>query len=61
MTTTANPMDELQEVIEKKVIEKWLDTPNGAFMGRKPREVIAAGGMDKIREMIYRLTSGEPS
>jgi hypothetical protein len=54
-------MDELQEVIEKKVIEKWLDTPNGAFMGRKPREVIAAGGMDKIREMIYRLTSGEPS
>lgn len=61
MTTTPNPMDELREVVHDEYIEKWLDTPNPAFLLQTPRSVIAAGGMDKIREMVFRLNSGEPS
>lgn len=54
-------MDELREVVHDEYIEKWLDTPNPAFLLQTPRSVIAAGGMDKIREMVFRLNSGEPS
>lgn len=38
----------------------WLRTPNSAFEGKKPLEVIERGQIDLVWRMVYRLESGEP-
>ena len=51
----------LTEVIDKQALGKWLQTPNSAFQGAKPLEVIERGESDRLWEMIYFLRSGVPS
>jgi DNA-binding transcriptional regulator YiaG len=51
----------LSEVIRKETLGKWLQTPNKAFNGLKPIEVIDRGECDQIWSMIYFLRSGVPS
>jgi hypothetical protein len=51
----------LTEVIKKEALGKWLQTPNDAFGGLKPLEVIDRGESDRIWSMIYFLRSGVPS
>lgn len=51
----------LSEVINKDAIGKWIQTPNDAFEGLKPIEVIDRGESDRIWSMIYFLRSGVPS
>lgn len=51
----------LSEVIKPAAIGEWLKTPNGAFEGLKPLEVIERGESDRIWSMVYYLRSGVPS
>lgn len=39
----------------------WLKTPNPAFGGSQPLQVIERGEIDRIWRMIYFLESGSPS
>ena len=51
----------LTEVMKKESLGKWLQTPNEAFDGLKPIEVIERGESDRIWSTIYFLRSGVPS
>jgi DNA-binding transcriptional regulator YiaG len=51
----------LGEVVRENAIGVWLNTPNPAFGGLKPVEVIDRGESDRIWEMIYFLRSGVAS
>ena len=48
----------LAEVVEPDTIGEWLKTPNEAFDGFKPLEVIERGEADRIWQMIYEMRSG---
>jgi transcriptional regulator with XRE-family HTH domain len=48
----------LAEVIRPEAIPHWLDTPNDAFGGLKPLEVIERGEIDRLWQMIFYLESG---
>jgi DNA-binding transcriptional regulator YiaG len=48
----------LAEVVRPQDIPQWLDTPNEAFDGLKPLEVIERGEIDRLWSMIYYLESG---
>lgn len=50
----------LAEVIVEEAIPGWLDTPNPAFDGLKPIEVIERGEIDRLWNMIFYLESGIP-
>lgn len=50
----------LAEVMKRASIGPWLQTPNPAFDGLKPQEVIDRGEIDRIWAMIYDLRSGTP-
>ena len=47
----------LAEVIKKQSLGKWLQTPNEAFDGLKPIEVIDRGEIDRLWSMIDFLRS----
>jgi DNA-binding transcriptional regulator YiaG len=51
----------LAEVVKPEVIPEWLDTPNSAFDGLKPLEVIERGEIDRLWNMIFYLESGVAS
>jgi hypothetical protein len=51
----------LGEVMRESAIGEWLKTPNPAFDGLKPLEVIDRGESDRLWEMIYFLHSGVAS
>ena len=51
----------LGQVVRKKAIAAWLDTPNDAFKGLKPVEVIERGEIDRLWDMIYFMGSGVAS
>ena len=51
----------LSEVIKKEFLGVWLQTPNDAFDGLKPLEVIERGESDRLWSMICFLRSGDPS
>lgn len=53
--------DALDEVVDSNELGIWFDTPNNAFGGLKPIEVIERGEIDRLWEMFYRLRSGVPS
>ena len=48
----------LAEVVEPDMIGEWMKTPNDAFDGLKPLEVIERGEADRIWQMIYEMRSG---
>lgn len=52
--------DTLSEVVEPSSLSEWFQTPNSAFGGSKPLEVIERGEIDRLWEMVYRLRSGMP-
>ena len=53
--------DRLAEVVSAAAIPSWLDTPNAAFDGLKPLEVIERGEIDRLWNMIFYLESGVAS
>jgi DNA-binding XRE family transcriptional regulator len=50
----------LGDVIDPKTIGRWFVTPNAAFDGSKPVELIERGEIDRLWDMVYRLQSGMP-
>lgn len=48
-------------IMRDEFIGTWLDTPNPAFEGLKPVEVIERGEIDRIWRMVYEVGSGEPT
>jgi transcriptional regulator with XRE-family HTH domain len=53
--------ERLAEVVQPGSIPTWLDTPNKAFDGLKPLEVIERGEIDRLWSMIFYLESGVAS
>ncbi len=50
----------LAEVVDPNALGAWFKTPNKAFEGLKPIEVIERGEIDRLWEMAFRLRSGMP-
>jgi DNA-binding XRE family transcriptional regulator len=50
----------LSEVVDPKAIGPWFVTPNEAFGGFKPVELIERGEIDRLWDLVYRLQSGMP-
>ena len=50
----------LVEVIKPDFVPHWLQSPNDAFGGLKPIEVVERGEIDRIWRMVYMLESGTP-
>jgi hypothetical protein len=59
-TETERLLDGLADVIEPERIGAWLKTPNPAFDGSTPLQVIERGESDRIWLMIYEFASGQP-
>jgi hypothetical protein len=53
--------DRLAEVVQADANPTWLDTPNPAFDGLKPLEVIERGEVDRLWEMLFYFESGVAS
>ena len=53
--------ERLSEIVAADAIPAWLDTPNEAFDGLKPLEVIERGEIDRLWNMILYLESGVAS
>ena len=53
--------DRLAEFIDADAIPRWLETPNPAFDGLKPLEVVERGEIDRLWKMIFYLESGVSS
>ncbi|MFI5455498.1 MAG: hypothetical protein ACHRXM_08605 [Isosphaerales bacterium] len=53
--------DRLSEVVAADAMPRWLDTPNAAFDGLKPLEIIERGEIDRLWNMIFYLESGVAS
>jgi DNA-binding transcriptional regulator YiaG len=53
--------ERLAEVVKLESIPRWLETPNDAFAGLKPLEVIERGEIDRLWNMIFYLESGVAS
>jgi DNA-binding transcriptional regulator YiaG len=52
--------DTLARVMKPESIADWLLTPNRAFGGLKPIEVVERGEIDRLWEMVFRIESGMP-
>jgi transcriptional regulator with XRE-family HTH domain len=50
-----------QSFASPEQLATWLKTPNNAFAGSQPLQVIERGEIDRIWRMIYFLESGSPS
>ncbi|MFN2385633.1 MAG: hypothetical protein ABR576_05030 [Thermoanaerobaculia bacterium] len=48
----------LARVMKPASIGSWIETPNRAFRGLKPLEVIERGEIDSLWRMIFELESG---
>jgi hypothetical protein len=51
----------LSRVVKASAIPAWLETPNKAFDGLTPIEVVERGEIDRLWNMIYFLESGTAS
>ena len=50
----------LWDMLTAEVLGEWMITPNDAFDGLKPLEVMERGEVDRIWQMIFVLPSGVP-
>lgn len=53
-------LDSLARVMEAGEVGRWMKTPNPAFDGSTPMQVIERGEMDRIWRMLYDVESGQP-
>ena len=60
MTELRRIVDALAEVMVSEAIGEWMTTPNDAFDGFKPLEVMERGEVDRICQMIFLLRSAVP-
>jgi hypothetical protein len=50
--------DALTRVMRPQFIGPWLDTPNDAFAGLKPLDLIDRGEVDRLWRMVFEVESG---
>lgn len=50
----------LARVMGPEALSDWLDSPNPAFDGLKPLEVIERGQVDRLWQMVFLVESGAP-
>lgn len=50
----------LSEVVDAESLGQWFQTPNEAFDGLKPVEVIERGEIDRLWSMVFQLRTGMP-
>jgi hypothetical protein len=53
-------LDGLSRVMQPAQIGQWLKSPNPAFEGSTPLQVVERGEIDRIWRMLYDLESGQP-
>lgn len=53
-------VEALEDIMEPDAIGPWLETPNQAFEGHKPMELIERGEIDRLWEMVFHLRAGLP-
>ena len=53
--------DRLAKVMSADAIPAWLDTPNPAFDGLKPLEVVEQGEVDRLWKLLFYLETGVAS
>jgi len=50
--------DALSTLFRPDTLAKWFNTPNSAFGGLKPLEVIERGESDRLWQMVFELRAG---
>jgi hypothetical protein len=53
-------LDGLARVMPPADVGRWLKTPNSAFDGSTPLQVVERGELDRIWRMLYDVESGQP-
>lgn len=53
-------LDGLARVMEPGHVGRWLKTPNAAFEGSTPLQVVERGETDRLWRMLFELESGQP-
>ena len=53
-------LDGLARVMQPAQVGHWLKSPNSAFDGSTPLQVIERGETDRLWRMLYDLESGQP-
>ena len=53
-------LDGLARAMPPVQVGQWLKSPNPAFDGSTPLQVVERGEMDRIWRMLYDLESGQP-
>ena len=53
-------LDGLARVMQPEQVAQWLKSPNSAFDGSTPLQVVERGEIDRIWRMLYDLESGQP-
>ena len=53
-------LDALKRFMPPAQVGPWLKTPNAAFDGSTPSQVVERGEMDHLCRMLYDLESGQP-
>lgn len=53
--------ERLARVMKSEFIPQWLETPNDAFGGLKPIEVLERGEIDRIWTLLFHVESGTPT
>lgn len=53
-------LEALGDVVDKNSLGSWFQSPNEAFEGLKPIEVIERGEIDRLWIMVFELRSGTP-
>jgi hypothetical protein len=53
-------LDGLSRVMDPKAVGRWMITPNAAFDGSTPAQVVERGEGDRIWRMLYDVESGQP-
>ena len=50
--------DALADLMEANFVDEWLKTPNEAFEGSTPLQVIERGESDRLWRMIHEIRTG---
>lgn len=53
-------LDTLARVMKPSQVGQWLKSPNPAFDGSTPLQIVERGEIDRIWRMLFDLESGQP-
>ncbi|MEI6973037.1 MAG: hypothetical protein WCL44_16150 [bacterium] len=53
-------LDGLSRVMQPAQIGRWIKSPNQAFDGSTPLQIVERGEIDRIWRMLFDLESGQP-